>query len=282
MKSVGVKLVSYMLIIFSLYSCASSRVGVKGVKHSLPPVLSVNKILKNVDTADLKFEYLNIKKVDVDLNDGERSFKASLKMKYDEFIQISINAPLGIEVIRLLLKQDSFAMINYHEKYYVCGDYGDFSDKYGIELGYDVLQSVFTNKLIIPEISENHANVKLDKREVNSYYLYSEGINRRSKRNHKRNEENSTLQYGNIVNATTFKVLYNFIKDIDNNSNLQVFYSNSNGQDVTKFDFPSDVMILLNYNDKIIKAELEYSKLEFDIPVKISFKIPSKYPQKDF
>ena len=277
------KLVSYIFIVFSLYSCASSRIGVKGIKHSLPPVLSVNKILKNVDTADLKFDYLNIKKVDVDLNDGERNFKASLKMQYDEFIQISINAPLGIEVIRLLLKQDSFAMINYHEKYYVCGDYGDFSEKYGIELGYDVLQSVFTNKLIIPEISENHANVKLDKRDINTYYLNSEGsINRKGKRNHKRGEDNSPLLYGNIVNATTFKVLYNLIRDIDNNSNLEVFYSNSNSQDVTNFDFPSDVVILLNYNDKKIKAELEYSKLEFDIPVKISFKIPSKYPQKDF
>lgn len=283
MKSVGVKLVSLLFIIFSLYSCASSKSGVRSNKQSLPPVLSVNKILKNIDTADLKFDYLNIKKIDVDLNDGERNFKASLKMKYDEFIQISINAPLGIEVIRVLLKQDSFAMINYHEKYFVSGDYNDFSEKYGIELGYDVLQSVFTNKLIIPEISENHSNVKFDKREVNSYYLSSEGsIDRKSKRNHKRSDFNTPLQYGNIINSNTFKVLYNLIKDVDNNSKLQVFYTNNNNSDITHFDFPSDVLILLNYNENRIKAFLEYSKIEFNVPAKISFKIPAKYPKKDF
>ena len=281
----SIKFLLFTLFVSTLFSCATSRERVRSVK-SLAPVITLNKLLKNIDTAENNFDYLTIKKLDVEMNNGykKQSFKASLKMKSNEFIQISVNAPLGIEVLRVLLKQDSFAMINYHEKYYVKGDYDDFSAEYGIDLNYDLLQRIFTNKLIVGDIEEGHSGTKLE-RSINSYYITSEherNLDRKYKkyqRKRSKNKEYSLIFHKSLIDSKSFRVLSSYIEDVDNESSIEVKYSDFN--EVNTTIFPMKLAILSIYEDSRISVDIEYSKVEFDIPSKISFKIPSKYSERN-
>lgn len=64
------------------------------------PVITENKLFKNIENHKLNYNTLFAKRIDVSLtNDkGSNNFKASLKIQRDSFIQISVTAPLGIEV----------------------------------------------------------------------------------------------------------------------------------------------------------------------------------------
>lgn len=283
-------IVKMMFITFftvSLFSCSSKQNIVKR-DFSEPTYLSLHKIVKNVDTAyNNSFNYLNIKKIDVEIDNGNKkqSFKASLKMECDKFIQVSINAPLGIEVIRIVLTQDSFSMINYHEKYYVSGDYDDFSAAYGIEADYKLLERIFTNRPLIDEIfNENlhsNGNLKLIGNALTGYHLCSEkNINKVIKKGQKKRDKGKSITsvvYSNDIDYNTFKVNVSEITNV--NSSILVLYNsfkNFNG-----IIFPEQLTAVSNYESNYIKVDMNYSKLEFNVPVKPSFKIPAKYSKKE-
>ena len=47
------------------------------------------------------------------------------------------------------------------------------------------------------------------------------------------------------------------------------------------FNFPKNLVISSRYNENSMKIDMNYSKIEFNIPVKPSFRIPAKYTKKD-
>ena len=92
-----------------------------------------------------KVTSLYVKKADVHLNakDLRIRVKMSLKIQKNEFIQISLLAPLGYEAMRIFLTPDQLSFINFHDKSYYSGDYPE----YGIfSIGFDFFQSIFLNQ----------------------------------------------------------------------------------------------------------------------------------------
>ena len=83
-----IKLLFALFTVMMVISCNSSKRVTKRDVVDLPPVISLHKLIKNVDTATEQFDYLSIKKIDVEIDNGEKkqSFKASLKMQNDNLI----------------------------------------------------------------------------------------------------------------------------------------------------------------------------------------------------
>ncbi len=111
------------------------------------PLLTENKLFKNIETGELDYNTLFVKRMDVSLEHkgGSNGFKASMKIQRDSFIQISVTAPLGIEVARVLLTLDSIKFADvYHKKYFMT-DYEFFNEKYDVRLGYNCIQDILTN-----------------------------------------------------------------------------------------------------------------------------------------
>lgn len=284
-----VKMMFIILFTVSLFSCSSKRNLVDNPIADAPPI-TFNKLIRNIDTAySTSFDYMNIKKIDVEIDNQKKSqsFKASLKMESDKFIQISINAPLGIEVLRILLTQDSFSMINYHEKYYVSGNYDDFSKTYGIDVNYKLIEKIFTNKPLIDELLNNNIHgdggIKSFERGIRSYTIHSESVDRILRRGHKKRErdtlQSSTVTYSNSFSDDKFKLIVNDIHDSSINSTILVVYNNF--EYMNGFNFPKNLVISSRYNENSMKIDMNYSKIEFNIPVKPSFRIPAKYTKKD-
>ena len=115
-----------ILLIVCFASCRSIKTVVN--EEVELPHISESRLFKNVGDSALSFETLYAKKIDLTLRDKEKSnsLKAMLRVKRDSFIWISVTAPLGIEVARVLFTPDSVKFINARAKEYLISDYGIF------------------------------------------------------------------------------------------------------------------------------------------------------------
>ena len=91
-----------ILLLCCLASCHSTKLAVR--EQVELPGITEGRLLKNVETNALDFNTLYAKKINLNLRDGEKSnnLKAILRVQRDSFIWMSITAPMGIEVARVL------------------------------------------------------------------------------------------------------------------------------------------------------------------------------------
>ncbi|MFM7106290.1 MAG: DUF4292 domain-containing protein [Flavobacteriales bacterium] len=85
-------------------------------------------------------------KLDAEFNAGDesQSFKATVRIRKDSIIWVSIAPLLGIEMIRLLVTPDSLKYLSKipDQKFYYFGGISELSEKTGADLSFDVLQNI--------------------------------------------------------------------------------------------------------------------------------------------
>ena len=175
------------------------------------------------------------KKIDLTLRDKEKSnsLKDMLRVKRDSFIWISVTAPLGIEVARVLFTPDSVKFINARAKEYLISDYGIFSEKFDVNLTFDCFQRILTNQFFdfisCTSTVDREKRYKLDK-SGEDYVLYSleeRAIGRKLKRLYKkkrRNKEFTLVMQKVHVNPDNFRLNAVSIEDLEENLEVNVSY----------------------------------------------------------
>ena len=107
-----------ILISFNIISCAIFKSHRVAVVSSEINTDSVNQLL-HANFFD--YEYLSAKtKITVINTDGKTEFSASVRIKKDSAIWISISPALGIEIVRVLITKDSIKIIDRFNKKYYC------------------------------------------------------------------------------------------------------------------------------------------------------------------
>ena len=90
---------------------------------------TATRLIKEVEKNEFSFDYLQAKmNLKIETNDKSFGAKGQLRMKKDSIIWISVSLPLGLEVIRLKISQDSVYFLNRTEKTYLTEDINIFSD----------------------------------------------------------------------------------------------------------------------------------------------------------
>ena len=185
-----------LLLFVCLVSCRSAKTVVKE-KVELPNVTE-GRLFKNVVDSALYFNTLYAKKIDLTLRDGEKenTLKAMLRIQRDSFIWVSVTAPLGIEVARVLFTPDSIKFISPREKEYFLSDYSYFSEKFDVDLTFDCFQKILSNHFFdftsCTSLVDRNKRYKLDK-SGDDYVLYSleeKAIGRKLKRLYKKKRKN--------------------------------------------------------------------------------------------
>ncbi len=267
-------------------SCRSVKPVV--VKKDIPSIAE-NKLLKNIKSNELEYETLFAKKIEVSLTQKKRSdnFKASLKIKRDSFIQISLTAPLGIEVARVLLTRDSIKFVDtYHKKYFLA-DYQYFADRYDSYLSFDCIQKILTNTFFnfvdCSGIGKSR-KYKLDK--TNQGYELStveeKALSRKIKKFYKKKRKNKDfilILQKILIDPQLFRPLVISVEDVDEETSIAVNYKNLKSFSGKKF--PEEIIFELSDGKDKITLELKFLKLEFDVAVEPNFRISSKYKKID-
>ena len=276
-----------MLVSVLMFSCRTAK---QVVTEKDIPLMTEHKLLKQIESNRLNDSTLFAKRIDVSFTDGENSdnFKASLKISRDSFMQISLTAPLGIEVARILLTQDSIKFVDVYHKKYFLADYDYFNQRYDVSLTYDFLQNIFTNTFsdftLLDESNLRTKRYKLDRTEM-GYKLWTvdkKNAGKKLKKFYKQSgseRDEIILLQEILIDPTYFRPLSMSLKDLNEGVGISVRYEN-----FVRFSeelFPEKMRFTLFSKKSNMDLNLKFQRMEFNVPVEPNFRILSKYKRME-
>ena len=276
-----------MLVSVLMFSCRTAK---QVVTEKDIPLMTEHKLLKQIESNRLNDSTLFAKRIDVSFTDGENSdnFKASLKISRDSFMQISLTAPLGIEVARILLTQDSIKFVDVYHKKYFLADYDYFNQRYDVSLTYDFLQNIFTNTFsdftLLDESNLRTKRYKLDRTEM-GYKLWTvdkKNAGKKLKKFYKQSgseRDEMILLQEILIDPTYFRPLSMSLKDLNEGVGISVRYENfvRFGEEL----FPEKMRFTLFSKKSNMDLNLKFQRMEFNVPVEPNFRILSKYKRME-
>lgn len=281
------KLFWLLLVSVLMFSCRTAK---QVVTEKDIPLMMEHKLLKQIESNRLNDSTLFAKRIDVSFTDGENSdnFKASLKISRDSFMQISLTAPLGIEVARILLTQDSIKFVDVYHKKYFLADYDYFNQRYDVSLTYDFLQNIFTNTFsdftLLDESNLRTKRYKLDRTEM-GYKLWTvdkKNAGKKLKKFYKQSgseRDEIILLQEILIDPTYFRPLSMSLKDLNEGVGISVRYENfvRFGEEL----FPEKMRFTLFSKKSNMDLNLKFQRMEFNVPVEPNFRILSKYKRME-
>lgn len=281
------KLFWLLLVSVLMFSCRTAK---QVVTEKDIPLMTEHKLLKQIESNRLNDSTLFAKRIEVSFTDGENSdnFKASLKISRDSFMQISLTAPLGIEVARILLTQDSIKFVDVYHKKYFLADYDYFNQRYDVSLTYDFLQNIFTNTfsdfILLDESNLRTKRYKLDRTEM-GYKLWTvdkKNAGKKLKKFYKQSgseRDEIILLQEILIDPTYFRPLSMSLKDLNEGVGISVRYENfvRFGEEL----FPEKMRFTLFSKKSNMDLNLKFQRMEFNVPVEPNFRILSKYKRME-
>lgn len=281
------KLFWLLLVSVLMFSCRTAK---QVVTEKDIPLMTEHKLLKQIESNRLNDSTLFAKRIEISFTDGENSdnFKASLKISRDSFMQISLTAPLGIEVARILLTQDSIKFVDVYHKKYFLADYDYFNQRYDVSLTYDFLQNIFTNTFsdftLLDESNLRTKRYKLDRTEM-GYKLWTvdkKNAGKKLKKFYKQSgseRDEIILLQEILIDPTYFRPLSMSLKDLNEGVGISVRYENfvRFGEEL----FPEKMRFTLFSKKSNMDLNLKFQRMEFNVPVEPNFRILSKYKRME-
>ena len=260
-----------LVLALLLFSCKGKE------KASRKPLdgKNVDYLLNQLTNNEFQFNTLSVKAgFNVSSEGKSTGFKATLRIRKDSAIWMSITPALGIELARVLITQDSVKVINRLQKEYFIGDYEYINNKFNLELVYDDLQSVLLGNSIAFKKKE-----KLKFAIDNDMYYLGNMAKRRAKKadNKPQKIERKKDEVVSLwLNDSTFKINKFLLSDLTADRFIRGVYSDH--QNVEEQLLPH---LLKFYIQSIqpTELEIEYSRVSLNKPISFSFNISSKYEQ---
>ncbi|MDR0845852.1 MAG: DUF4292 domain-containing protein [Tannerella sp.] len=192
----------------------------------------------------------------------ELSSRAQLKIQKNDRLQLSVQF-LGFEVFRAELTPDSIKMIDRMNKRYLLDEYSQIKEEALIDFNFYNLQALFTNQLFLPGENQlpNQAFNRFQwKRTDDGYILQTTG------------------QAGMRYLFTADREERLCTTEIRSSAHHTVQWNYADFRPVDNRLFPMKANALLDEGSRSQSAlALTYSQVEVNVPVEISFKVPSGY-----
>jgi hypothetical protein len=257
-----------LFLLLALASCNTQKQVIKEPIRAEGADFLFNKLKEN----QLKFDWMSAKFSAEYRNDRKKtSFGGQMRIRRDSLIWLSLSPMMGIEVMRLMISQDSIKYINRLNNTFFEGDY-DYLNKFlNTNIDYDILQSfLIGNDLSFYEDGKFKADI--DKGE---YKLYTAG-RQKLKKYVKNADEALKIFIENIwLNPQTFKITRADVKEMRREKiRLEAIYGNF--INVSEQLFPSDVEYNI-YAGNEIRVKASFSKVEINAVQPFPFKIPASY-----
>ena len=245
-----------ILIVFCLlvFSC-----GV--LEKSTPTQKKFNSyagILKKVNEQNISPSWLSLNsKITIEKEGQYSKVNASIRIKKDSIIWISLKAPLGLEVLRVMLTPDSVYLMNRLEKTYFVRPFTHIKESIKEDINFFQLQEIL---FASPTINSNELKIyNLENSNQGKYRLSS--INENYIINNKYRVEEMSFFESDYKNITI--ELRNYL-----------FYEKP------KYFYPNKIFINIK-SEESFSVNAGLTKVEFNKPSSLSFKIPSSYVKID-
>lgn len=219
---------------------------------------------------ELKYKCINAKlNAEFNSDDKSHSFQANLRIIKDSAIWISISPALGIELVRILISNDSIKLLNRFDNTYLISDFNHLNRMFDTEFDFDILQALITGNDVT-----YYENDKFKAAIDNKKYLLKTFGRRKIKKLARQNEIPKVLLQDIWLNHETFKIEKLMVKELKENRKLEVEYLDFKLIDsclypsIINFSIHSDIKTTLN---------IEYRSFELSDSLNLNFNIPRKY-----
>jgi len=162
---------------------------------------------KKLQVEEVSFEYFSGRSKIKYLDDNQSmNANASIRVKKDSIIWISVTPGLGIEMLRTVILQDSIHVIDRINKSYYSYDFDSLSTRLNFQVNYKMLEAILFGNLI----QEKSKNDRIEKDE--NYYILA--------------QKNGDLQIDNFVNSKSMKIEKVHIKEGPQKNQMDINYHN--------------------------------------------------------
>jgi hypothetical protein len=243
-------------------------------------------------------------KLDAEFNAGDQSqsFKATVRIRRDSIIWVSIAPLMGIEMIRLLVTPDSLKYLSKipDQKFYYLGGISELSEKTGADLSFDVLQNIlFGNAFGLDDDdmkfrsdieAENYLLISKYKRKVRKVVgkddrkLESDSIkvdfeDPRVSKKIKRLNDDGIIISRYWVNGESFRIVKSVFDDIVHRRNFQIEYPTLEHTDMGWS--PKQCVMKLNSDGKSLEVKYDVDRISVGKPYEFPFEISEDLVRRD-
>ena len=239
------KFIYILIFALTLSSCSTKQPSnnnySKTPKNSKELISMVNSKNKNIEWLSLKGK-INIVKENQNI-----TLSVNIKHRKDSVIWLSISAPFGIEIIRAQATPDSIYFLNRTKKTWFVEPSNQIKNFLKYEISFENFQDMITAN---PIILKNKYKIKIQ----------DEGFA-------------LTSEFCNYLVSKDFRIKNaNFI---DGENRVNFSYASADNTE----SFPAQFSLKVNSQEQF-EANLTYSKVVINTPLKISFKIPKSYVEQ--
>lgn len=251
-----------------LLSCKTQRTIIKAPIKEQGADYLINKLDEN----EFRFKWFSARFSASYAQDKKKTdFSGQIRIQKDSVIWISISPAMGIEMVRLMITNDSVMFLNRWEKTYFKGDYTVVNRFLQTNLNFDILQS-----FIIGNDFQFYENASFRAAQDGGLYRLSTMGRNKIKKEFENNDNGPLMLIQNIwLDPYSFKILRVNVKEyLLDNRKFEAYYDD--------FQSLDDQLIPTSINVNVTSQSLQeinikFSKLSLNEPFTFPFSIPSKY-----
>jgi hypothetical protein len=259
-----------LIVSFSMIHCkAKKQIVVEEIKVKNVAYIAVIDSLK---ANYCKFNWLNSKaNARFIVNENENEVKANIKMHTDSATWISLSK-MGVPAFTGVVSKDSVKFLTkVGAKQYFMDEFLKINEVLAAEIDYSILEDFFKGQPIAFDTEEEYKLAS-----DNGLLLLSTEKSKRIDKMLKKNKsKGDTLLYRCWVTPIDYKCSRIIINLISDQVSLEVNYSN--WVDIEGCLFPMKSTLELKSPNSKIFVEMEYLKVEFNIPQEMPFNFTDSY-----
>jgi hypothetical protein len=261
-------------------------------------------LLKRYAENKYAFDWLGMK-VDASFGteDNSDNFKATIRMRKDSAIWVSIVPALGIEMIRVMITPDSLKYLSKipENKFYYTGGFDEIGRLIGIDFDFEMLQDLLVGNAIGLEKDEQRFRSEIDD---NDYLLISKyrrkvrrvvGVDDRKlegdtilvnpddprfRRTAKRTDEEDGLIISRYwLEPAGFRLVKSVFNDLLRQRTMEISYEDF--QPDGEQYYPAKCRLVISSTQVRQEMRYEITKLSSGKPYEFPFDVPDDYVRRD-
>ena len=217
--------------------------------------LNVDSITNKITNQQPAYNTLSARaKLDWEDENGEQKFQASIRLKSDSLLWMSLGVA-GIEGARVLITPDSFRLMNKLTMEYTANDFNLLRNWILFPVNFKMLlQIILGRKISIGE------KVSMATTEDSSAILYL---------------ESNKLLEKIWVDTTHYTIQKILLKDKLFNQNMTITFEAYNYSEAKPFSYKRNIVI--NRDSDVLKLNMEFTKINFNGDLAFPFEVSEKY-----
>ena len=251
----------FLLAIITLsFGCKTKKVIITAPPVAVQDNIELDKKPENLNlllSKNLDFNTLALKgKAELDINGEQNDVTMNIRLQKDKKIWVIVTAAGGIvEVARAMITPDSLFLLNKLDKTYTKKPFSYIYEYTNRQINFNLLQAVLSGNAV-PDFMTTKSNLIQE----NGVWIL--------------NGTSGDLAYQSVFN-TLLKVTETTLNDAKAGQAFKVTYGKYTP--LNNALFPSSLNINTLSGIKKINIEIEFSKIESNIPVDFPFNVPKNY-----